>query len=153
MSEPRLKITHRNLPHWTIEGGVYFVTFRVAKNILVDAERYIVLDHLNGGHGQFYHLLAAVVMPDHVHFLFKPTPPYELSRIMKGIKGVSSRKINERRCTSGRIWQEESWDRIVRDAEELQEKLVYMANNPVKAGLVGSPEEYPYWSCNPQLIV
>jgi REP element-mobilizing transposase RayT len=91
-------------------------------------------------------------MPDHVHLLLCPQGTYDLSRIMKGIKGVSARKINELRQTTGTIWQDESWDRIVRDAEEFAEKLQYMADNPVKAGLVPTIERYDGWLCNPDCL-
>src|SRR5437762_2412510 len=69
MSDPALRITQRNLPHWHMEGSTYFVTFRLASGSLSAAERAIVRDHLQAGHGKFYQLAAAVVMPDHVHLL------------------------------------------------------------------------------------
>ena len=84
-------------------------------------------------------------MPDHVHLLLKPNAEFPLSRIMKGIKGVSARQINQLRGSTGTVWQDESWDRIVRDAAEFDEKLQYMADNPVKLGLAKVIEEYPYW--------
>jgi putative transposase len=152
MSEPRLRIRRRNLPHWTLEGSTYFVTFRVAKGHLAENERRIVLDHIISGDGRFYIIGAAVVMPDHVHVLIRPLQGYDLSRIMKGIKGVSARKINASRGTKGTVWQDESWDRIVRDAEEFQEKLQYMANNRRKAELARSMDEYPYWYCNREFV-
>ena len=74
-------------------------------------------------------------MPDHLHLLIKPNPGVELSRITKGIKGVTARKINERRKIRGNLWQDESFDRIIRSQEELDEKIKYMLNNPVKRGL------------------
>ena len=152
MSEHSLQKKRRTLPHWTLEGSVYFVTFRLAKGELSEAERAIVLEHLQSGDGRFYRLAAAVIMPDHVHLLIKPLPPYDLSRVMKGIKGVSARKINLHRDSTGTVWQEESWDRIMRDAEEFEEKLIYMANNPVKAELVKQIEDYPFFVCDPEFL-
>jgi REP element-mobilizing transposase RayT len=67
----------------------------------------------------------------------------DLSRIMKGIKGASARQINERRRTSGTVWQNESFDRIMRNQSELDEKVQYIVNNPVKRELVNDPWEYP----------
>jgi REP element-mobilizing transposase RayT len=106
--------------------------------------------HLRSGNYKFYRLAAAVVMPDHVHLLLRPLDGVELSRIMKGIKGTSARKINGRRNRVGTVWQDESWDRIVRDATEFDEKLKYMAQNPIKAGLVDEIEAYEGWFCNPE---
>ena len=148
MNEPRLKIRTRNLPHWTLDGSTYFITFRVIQGILTEDERQITMDHIKSGHGRFYNLAAVVIMPDHAHLLLRPLGEYDLSRIMKGIKGASARKINLHRQTTGTVWQDESCDRIMRDYAEFQEKLNYMANNPIKAGLVRTIEEYPYWHCN-----
>ncbi len=64
---------------------------------------------------------------------------------MKGIKGTTARELNRRRGTKGKIWQEESFDRIVRSLAELQEKLAYMYRNPVKLGLTDAPDSYPGW--------
>ena len=88
MPEPRLTITRRHLPHWSLPGSTYYVTFRLAAGELLPEQRRIVLEHVKAGHGRFYELAAATVMPDHVHLLFKPLGGFDLSRIMKGIKGV-----------------------------------------------------------------
>jgi len=149
VDEPPVKIRRRNLPHWTLNGSTYFVTFRMMRGNLSEEERRLVLGHLVSGNSKFYQLAAAVVMPDHVHLLLRPLPEYELPRIMKGLKGACARKINRRRNTSGSIWQDESWDRLVRDAAEFDEKLQYMADNPVKAELVKEIEEYDGWFCSP----
>ncbi len=81
-------------------------------------------------------------MPDHCHLLLRPFEAYSLSRIMKGIKGGSARRLNQWCGVSGRVWQDESWDRVVRDWGEFEEKLRYVVENPVRAGLVARPEDY-----------
>ena len=87
-------------------------------------------------------------MPDHVHLLLRPEAGFDMSRIMKGTKGVSARKINQHRRKQGTIWQDESWDRIVRDADEFAEMLQYMADNPLKRALVTAIDDYDGWICN-----
>ncbi|MGE3315448.1 MAG: transposase [Planctomycetaceae bacterium] len=151
MPEPKLHITKRNLPHWTIDEGTYFVSFRLRAGSLTELERRTVLDHIRTGHEKHYLLAAAVVMPDHVHLLLRTLPGIELPRIMKGIKGVSARLINQSRKTRGEIWQDESWDRVVRDAADFDEKLRYMVDNPIKAGLVDDTTRYCAWHCNGEL--
>jgi putative transposase len=148
LSEPRLEIRRRNLPHWSLADSTYFVTFRLASGELLAAERAIVLDHVRSGDPAFYRLAAALVMPDHVHLLIRPNDSYTLSRVMKGIKGVSARRLNQSRGTTGQIWQDESWDRIVRDPAEFDEKLNYMADNPRRAGLVTAEEIFDGWFCS-----
>src|SRR5262249_22313853 len=150
MSEPQLRITRRRLPHWALDGSVYFMTFRLLSGRLSSAEIQLVRDHICAGHEQFYHLAATVAMPDHVHLLLQPMAGMSLARIMKGIKGVSSKRLNEQRGTRGPLWQDESWDRIVRDGEEFTEKLNYMLNNPLKAGLCDDGWAYEGWYFNPE---
>jgi len=84
-------------------------------------------------------------MPDHVHMLLQPNEGMALPRIMRGVKGVSARLVNQRRGSRGQVWQDEWFDRIIRDDEEVHEKLVYMLNNPVKRGLVEDPWTYDGW--------
>ena len=64
--------------------------------------------------------------------------------------GVSARRINQSLGTAGKVWQEESFDRIVRDQREYDEKLDYMWNNPIRKGLVSPGEEYPYYIYPPK---
>ncbi|MCX5891179.1 MAG: transposase, partial [Deltaproteobacteria bacterium] len=109
----------------------------------------IVLAALKHFHQIRYWISVAVVMPDHAHLILKPiviksNREYPLSKILQGLKGFSAREINKSRGTKGHIWQEESFDRIVRDYEEFSEKWNYIRNNPVKSGLCQAPEEYPF---------
>jgi hypothetical protein len=135
--DDRLKITRRRLPHWQLRGSTYYITFRVAGGILSPDEIQIVLSHIGSGDGKFYRLIAAIVMPDHTHAILRPVDAIDLTRIMKGIKGVTARLINQQRDTTAlSLWQDDSWDRILRDHDELTEKLNFMLNNPAEASLV-----------------
>jgi putative transposase len=112
-------------------------------------ERRMVLDAIKHFHRIRYWVTAAVVMPDHVHLMLKPVileseVDFSLSKIMQGIKGFSAREINKSRGTKGNLWQDENFDRIVRDNDEYLEKWHYIRSNPVKAGLCQAPEEYPF---------
>ena len=131
-----------------MDDAVYFVTFRKKIGILNYKERELVFSHIKRGHRKFYVLITVVVMPDHVHLIFLPLKQYTLTRVMKGIKGVSARRINDYRNMRGTVWQDESYDRIIRNEEELQQKVRYIYYNPVKAGLVEKVEDYPFWFYN-----
>jgi len=148
----KLEITKRHLPHWTQEGSVYFITFRSKSTKFSVEERKIILQHIIQNNGNYYKLIATIVMTDHVHILLTPQEKYSLSRIMKGIKGVSARKINRFRQQRSSIWQAESYDRIIRDNDELIEKLQYMLNNPVKNGLTKNPWTYTGWYLNDEFL-
>ena len=86
-------------------------------------------------------------MPDHVHALARPlTRPtggtFNLAEILHSIKRFSARKINQGRGVKGTIWQDERYDRIVRDEAEFLEKWNYIRNNAAKVNLAATPEEY-----------
>lgn len=141
---PELQKTQRNLPHWIKEGSTYFITFR-AIGKLSQEEQAVVFNHIIEGNGTYYSVGAAVVMTDHVHIVLANHENYDLSRIMKGIKGVSARLVNKMRTiTDSPVWQDESYDRIIRNGRELQEKIKYIIENPLKEGLIGGHEMYPY---------
>ena len=87
-------------------------------------------------------------MPDHVHMIFTPLLDLErsgifsLARITKAIKSTSAHLINRRLGRPGRVWQEESFDRVLRVSEKLDEKIAYILDNPVRKKLVSSPQDY-----------
>ena len=143
-------IAKRNLPHWQIGGSVYFITFRSARGILPTIALNEVKKHILFDHNKRYRLYFAVIMPDHVHILLQPLKNvqdkfFTLKEILQGIKGSSARSINKVLQTSGTVWQAESFDRIMRNEEEMYEKWNYMWNNPIKAGLATGLEEYEFY--------
>ena len=67
------KYWKRRLPHYEQPHGIYHVTFSTReRRVLTPPARTIVLNALQHFHGQRYQLLAACVMPDHVHVLLQP---------------------------------------------------------------------------------
>jgi len=139
--------TQRNLPHWQIGGSTYFVTFQTKGIELTPGARTIVLNSCRHFDGERYNLWSAVVMPDHVHLLLQPTEIEKgkwhlLSSILHSIKSFTAKKVNAVMSRTGTVWQDESFDRIIRDENEFLEKWNYIRNNPVKKGLVNSPGEW-----------
>ena len=63
---------------------------------------------------------------------------------MDAIKGASARKINVLLGRSGAIWQEEFFDHVLRSSESYSQKWDYVKENPVRAGLVRSSDEWPW---------
>jgi len=145
------KITIRTLPHWQHPGSVYFLTWRCRKGeVLSPEERTITLESLQHWDGLKWTLYAAVVMPDHVHTLVQPLAlpqsggVYDLAEIIHSVKSFSVHQINRLRGSRGSLWQDERYDRIVRDEPELLEKWQYIMNNPVKRELAERSEDYPW---------
>jgi putative transposase len=84
-------------------------------------------------------------MPHHWHALIKTAPPSDISRVMNGIKTQSAIAIRRKMDAKGPIWQARFYDHVCRDHDEYLQAVDYVHRNPVEAGLVGSPEEWP-WS-------
>ncbi len=94
-----------------------------------------------------FELYAWVVMPNHVHVLLQPAAP--LARITQGIKGATARKANDLLGIAGQhSWQNESFDHWVRSGQEMERIKLYIEWNPVKAGLIDSPEKWRWSSAS-----
>lgn len=95
----------------------------------------------------FYELLYYCIMPNHVHLVIDTgfrTDPEPLHKIMKQIKGSSSRAINLILNQSGPFWQKDSYDHLIRSNKELGNIGDYIIENPVKAGKVSKWQDWPY---------
>ncbi len=99
--------------------------------------------HKGAGLGH-YELGAYVVMANHVHLLIRPLIAPD--RLLKSLKGATAREANRLSGRTGApFWQKESYDHCVRNQIEFEKIRRYIETNPVKAGLVRNPEDYP-WS-------
>ncbi|MGQ9611046.1 MAG: transposase [bacterium] len=122
----------------------------------------IVRENLYYYAGTKYTLWAYVIMPNHVHVLLTSHVSLEtrpdkknnrgtLSIILHGMRGYTAYKANRILGRTGKFWQEEAYDHLVRDNKEFQKILYYIENNPVQAGLVKSPEEWKFSSAYDRL--
>ncbi len=82
--------------------------------------------------GDRYDLLAWSVMPNHVHVLLTPHEGHELEKIIQSWKTHSATQANRMLGKSGTFWQEEYYDHIVRDGEDLKHQVNYILSNPRK---------------------
>ena len=94
-------------------------------------------------------LHAAVVMPDHAHLIFTPLLgadgwTFSLPEIMHAIKGSAAHAVNVALNRRGSVWQDEFFDHVLRSSESLGERIDYICQNPVRAGLVREGQEYPW---------
>jgi len=104
----------------------------------------IVARSLRHFDGERYHLGDFVVMPNHVHLLVCLLGTTEIERQCKSWKRFAAGEINRALSRSGRFWQEESFDHLVRSPEQFEHFQRYIAENPSKAGL--GPGEYLTWA-------
>ena len=140
----------RRLPHYQRDERPLFVTFRTSSNFVLSREaRTLVLQHCFHDNGKTIDLHAAVIMPDHVHLLFTALRDtdgwtFALPEILRAIKGSSARSINRLAGRRGLLWQDESFDHVLRGNESLRETIEYIRQNPVRRGLVTKPEAYEW---------
>jgi putative transposase len=162
----------RRLPHLQKADAALFVTFCTGAHLILPGPaRDLVLEQglregglrpLAGGGAPAtppprIHLYAAVVMPDHVHLLFLALRdengwPFAVVDILQCLKSATAHRINKLFHLSGPVWEEESFDHVLRSDESLQNKCEYIRQNPVKAGLVQKPEDYRWLWVAPELI-
>lgn len=109
--------------------------------------------------GERYDLIAWVVMRNHVHVLIRVYEGVPLGKIVQSWKSYTGRRVREMMEEMGRagarrsqgggqgrgVWMREYWDRYIRDERHLKAAVRYIHENPVKAGLVGTAEDWP-WS-------
>ena len=91
--------------------------------------------------------LAFVVMPDHLHWLTM-LRACSLPALVKRIRGRSSHAVNHCWQRRGTVWQPGFHDHAVRKEECLVTMTRYLLMNPVRAGLVSHPTQWPHWFIN-----
>ena len=167
---------HRRLPHWQPDGVGYFVTWRlpdaavadlwttqgaafVAGDRLLDAApsgprwlaepevAAVVVKVLREGAAEGrYDLGSWVLMPNHVHVWLKPGDT--LPREIAWIKGRTALEANRVMKRSGSFWAKDYFDRWIRNRNEWEKVIRYIEQNPVKAGLCKSPEDWQWSSAH-----
>ena len=144
---------NRVFPPATLKGGRAFV----AMDRLLDTARsgpiwlrqpeiaQLVIAALHEGEFRFrrYELHAFVIMSNHVHLLV--TPQVVSTKWLGPLKGSTAYQANLILNRQGPFWQDESYDRLVRDSAEFERIRKYIEQNPVRAGLVAGAEQFP-WS-------
>jgi len=93
-----------------------------------------------------FHVLVGLymIMPDHIHLFaaFSPQSP-DLWKWVKALRGDLSRLLREDEG-EGTHWEKDFFDHVMRSEESYWEKMEYVRQNPVRAGLVPRPEDWPY---------
>lgn len=122
---------------------IYFVTMCVkdrhavlAKSDVFDAIKRTIAELRR------WQVLAAVIMPDHAHFIVSPCEDRDLSigDFATGFK----RLLRKRLGAPSWDWQRGCFDRLLRSDENLTSKWIYVEDNPVRHGLVQRAEDWPY---------
>jgi putative transposase len=123
---------------------IYFITMCVKdrRNVLANPQ---VFNAIKATISQLrkWHVLAGVIMADHVHWVVSPVddPDLSVGDFSHGFKRML------RKCLGPQLWewQRGCFDRLLRSDENLWSKWVYVKDNPVRHGLVQREEEWPYY--------
>ena len=107
-----------------------------------------------------FDLHAFSIMSNHVHVVFEPLSKSEwhsdtrrsvwqsdLPKIMQSLKRHTARQANIILGREGAFWQDESYDRVIRDNNEYVRTVSYVLENSVKAGLVSKSEDWKWSYC------
>jgi putative transposase len=125
----------------------FFITTNLSRSQRMwdPSERDNILNCVNAlrDSGAFW-LFAYVVMPDHVHVLIRPNHR-NLVEAMREFKIDAVKLILRDRGARGPLWQRQYFDRIIRRVRDFWEKVEYIHNNPVAAGLVARADDW-HWS-------
>lgn len=118
-----LTVCTKNRQHWLAQASVHFAL----RQIWSDSEAWLVGDYL--------------LMPDHLHIF---SAPRNLSFSLERWVVHWKRKFSCLHLPGGGPWLRNYWDTRLRASESYSEKWQYVQENPVRAGLVARPEDWPF---------
>ena len=131
------------------DGQIYLVTFVTRERRALFAEPDVasacVAAIVDERTWQRSRLLAWVLMPDHWHGLIELGGREGLSRLVRGLKCCSSRRVRADFPGIGAVWDRGFHDRAVRRDDDVRDMARYIVLNPVRARLVRRVRDYPYW--------
>lgn len=138
------------------EGASIYHAFNRGNNrqelFLDDDDRVAYLDALTKAKERYpFALLGYCLMPNHVHLVLRPGPDQSLSRILQSLTVAHTWRFHRRRGTTGHVWQGRFKSPAVEDGSHFLAVLAYVESNPVRAGIVADPAEFP-WSSHPGRI-
>ncbi len=137
--QPRCVTLRRRMERWADQGhgACWLRDPRVARQV-EDALLHFDSDR--------YHMIAWVVMPNHVHALVEVFSGFPLDGIVHSWKSFTAHAANRVLARAGSFWMPDYVDRYIRNEEHLAATTAYIEGNPVKAGLVSSPADWPWGS-------
>ncbi|MAW82747.1 MAG: transposase [Parvularcula sp.] len=135
------------------DGGIYFLTL-----CLEDRRSGLLVREIDKLRGAWrraaaarpFETIAAVVLPDHLHFLWRlPDDDHDFPIRIAQLKAGFTRALPEPVKRTGRkrergVWQSRYWEHLIRDGGDLDRHIDYIHFNPIKHGYVDDPDSWPY---------
>jgi putative transposase len=97
-------------------------------------------------------ILAYCLMPNHVHLLVRPSDDEGLAKMMQGVTLCYSKYFNGENGRTGRLWECRYHSTVIDADNYLWTVSKYIEENPVRAGIVKKPEDYPYSSAKAHIL-
>ena len=144
-------MTHPYPPHWAafsyIGRHYYSLTFVTLGRAPLFVTRATVdclrTQNLRACHENQFAVIAYCFMPDHLHLVVSgEADNADCKAFIKAAKQYSGYYC--RRRDGRKLWERYGHDRVIRDERELAMTVRYILANPVRAGLVHHPREYPF---------
>ena len=139
----------RRLERVWIDWPIYFVTTCTFKRRSILASKKvakILADEWRDAHDRHGWAIGRyIIMPDHVHFFCRAELNAKtLPTFIQAWKQWTSKRMARELKFSGNVWQEEFFDHVLRSSDSYGQKWNYVRENPVRAGIVRSPEAWPW---------
>jgi putative transposase len=133
-------------------GALYFITMvaQDRKPWLADARtRGVTLAVLQAWHAEHQGaVLAATVMPDHIHVLFTLGQKLTVGQTIARWKSATRKEIG-----FTEDFQRDFWEHMLREAEDIEDYALYIFLNPYRAGLLPVGRSWPgWWAPEPDLF-
>jgi putative transposase len=136
----------RLIPFQKFDNPVWFVTFGTCDRKAILADDAVHAAFRNFAERQASRGISIgeyIIMPDHLHLFMRLAPDYRLGATVGFLKKALSVALK----TNGHAlphWQPSFFDHLLRSAASYTEKWAYVRQNPVRAGLVENPDDWPY---------
>jgi REP element-mobilizing transposase RayT len=162
VARPRRHNHRLSMERYALAEGEFFFTLcaRHQGQLFRDAElARRVIETLLGLRERYgWRLLCYCLMPDHLHFIAQLTEslgqvynagargdtPYGIQEEVGAFKSFTTTQIWWKLGGEGQLWQESSYDKVIKRGESVEEAVYYVLNNPTRKGLVEFWQEYPY---------
>jgi putative transposase len=146
---PRIaRIVGVGYPHHIVQRGnnreKVFLEWRNYEKYLSFLARY--------SKGKKAAILAYCLMPNHVHLLVIPSDEKTLAKMMQGVALCYTQHFNREKGRTGRLWECRYHSNVIDGDSYLWTVSKYIENNPVRAGIVKRPEDYPYSSAKAHIL-
>ncbi|TVQ26351.1 MAG: transposase [Spirochaetaceae bacterium] len=135
-------------PRKTQKGATYHVVARANRKEFIfrrDFIKDLFLETIHDAHDRYsFRVMNICIMSNHVHLMIKPDNGENISRVMQWILGVFAMRFNRELGLQGHVWYDRFKSKVIESFRQFLATFLYISENPLRAGLVESVDEYKY---------